>query len=77
MVSCRSCGVCDGELCARTGLMIIEYASSVGVSRRRVGVQEFDREGEEYWNNRLFVVGVEGKPDAVAVCRDGDMTMDA
>jgi hypothetical protein len=35
-------------------------------------VPEFDREGEEYWNKRLFVVGVDGKPDAVAVGRVGD-----
>jgi len=37
-----------------------------------VGVPEFEREGEEYWNNRRFVVGVDGKPDAVVVNRIGD-----
>lgn len=51
-------------LSARTGLN--EYDSSLGVSRRRVGVTGFEPEGELKLNNR-FLEGVVGRVDVDAV----------
>lgn len=43
----------------------------MGVSSRRVGVPELDREGEAYWKSRRFV-GVDGITEVDVVGRLGD-----
>jgi hypothetical protein len=53
----------------------MEYASSVGVSRRRVGVEGLDVDGELYVNRRRRL-GVDGGPavvvDAIGCGRAGE-----
>ena len=55
-----------------TFVLVLDLSSKLHQwSRRRVGMTEFKREGEEYWNNRSW----SSKPDAVVVSRISDTVL--